>query len=119
MINVPEKNGEPLRPAPQDYDQDLVANSLARRALCQDCVRLGGCPYGIPGLLPLPEKGDIDLLTKTSKSFLEKLIANRVVVGHRLRSTVDAARGESYLSGRSLCEAVKRGEIKFGEAGAK
>jgi hypothetical protein len=122
MINLPEKHGEPrltVRPAPQEYDEDLVGRSLARRALCPDCVHLGGCPRGIPGLISLPERGEIEPVTQTSKSFLEKLIANRVVVGHRLRSTMDAARGETYLSGPSLCAALKRGEIKFGETEGK
>jgi hypothetical protein len=122
MINLPERNGEPpltLKPAPQEHDEALVAGSLARRALCPDCVRLGGCPHGIPGLIPLPERGEIESITKKSKSYLEKLMANGVVAGHRLRSTMDAARGETYLSGPSLCAALKRGEIMVGETEGK
>jgi hypothetical protein len=118
MNRAPGGNGLPSlsgKPAPEDRDQSLIATSLARRALCPDCVHLGGCEKGIPGLLPLPEKGEIEPLTKTKKSYLEKLIANGVVRGSRILSTEDAARGETYLIGPSLCAAVKRGEIKLGE----
>src|ERR1019366_81284 len=38
------------KPAPEDQNQSLIATSLGRRALRPDCVHLGGCFLGIPGL---------------------------------------------------------------------
>jgi len=105
----------PAKPGHEGQNQSLIAASLALRSLCPDCVHLGGCRHGIPGLLPLPDRKEIESLTKTSKSYLEKLIANGVVVGLRLLSTMAAARGETFLSGPDLCAALKRGEIKIGE----
>lgn len=120
----PEQNGEPLlaaRPSSKDRDDALVANSLARRALCPDCVRLGGCFLGIPGLIPVPEKGGIEPITRKSKSFIERLIRGReaAVTGYQLLSNAEAVRGETYVSGASLCAAIRRGEIKVKEMDAK
>ena len=96
--------------------KSIFDRSLAGIAFAMPGLRpLGGCRHGIPGLLPLPDRKEIESLTKTSKSYLEKLIANGVVVGLRLLSTMAAARGETFLSGPDLCAALKRGEIKIGE----
>lgn len=122
LINPPERNDGPqftVKPASRDHDSALVASSLARRALCPDCVQLGGCPLGILGLIPLPEKGEIEPITRKTRPYLEKLIKGTEqglgVVAFRVRSRSGATRGETYLSGPSYCAAVRRGEIKPGE----
>lgn len=96
------------------YAPDLVANSLARRALCPDCVHLGGCSLGIPGLVHLPQRGENESITQTSKSYLTKLITNDVVAGYRLVSKLESARGETFVSGTSLCAAIKQCKITPG-----
>ena len=90
------------KPAPEDQHQSLIATSLARRALRPDCVHLGGCFLGIPGLMPVPEKGDIGPIARKSKSFLERLIKGKedAVAGYQLLPKVNAARGETYVSDR-------------------
>ena len=52
----------------------MATASLARRALCPQCIQLGGCELGIPGLIPVPRRGDIGPVTGKSKSYVESLI---------------------------------------------
>jgi len=125
IINLPELDGEPplaAKPASKEHDNALIAGSLARRALCPDCVHLGGCPLGILGLIPLPEKGDIEPITRKTRPYLEKLIKGTdqglAVVAFRVRSRSGATRGETYMSGPSYCASVRRGEIRPGETKA-
>lgn len=95
---------------------EMIISSLSRRALCPDCAHLGGCPHGIPGLIRLPERGEIEPITGKTKSYFLNLIKGTngvsAVVGYRLLSRPGAARGETYLSGSSYCAALKRGLIK-------
>lgn len=88
-----------------------VVKALSRRALCPDCASLGGCRYGIPGLLPVPDRNEQDPITEKSKSYWEALIKNAVVIAFRLLSHANATKGETFVAGPSLCAALTRGQI--------
>jgi hypothetical protein len=72
---------------------------------------------GIPGLIPVPRRGDIDPVTGKSKSYVESLIevdqeGNAAVTGYQMLSGADHTRGETYMSGPSYCAALKRGQLR-------
>ena len=96
---------------------DMATASLARRALCPRCIQLGGCELGIPGLIPVPRRGDIDPVTGKSKSYVESLIevdqeGKAAVTGFQMLSGADHTRGETYMSGPGYCAALKRGQLR-------
>jgi hypothetical protein len=113
--NQPDSTEQSAGLVPPGAVQIIIA-SLSRRALCPRCAHLGGCALGITGLIPVPKRGGVEEATHKSKTYVEKLLecdrdGKPIVIGYRVLSSDDASRGETYMSGGSYCEYIRKSKI--------